>query len=219
MCFSAEVSFGAAAVISTIGVVAYKKANTKELKLYALIPILFGAQQFFEGIVWLGKTYAFFESWLPFATYGFMFFAWLIWPFYIPYTLLILEKKEQRKKILKVITGIGIAIVGLLLFVTSYFGIEAAVVDCSIKYNMGLKTDYVWVVGMFYVITTTVSNFISSVRRVWILGIMNILSYFIAKIYFNDHIISIWCFLAAISSLVVLWIVATAIDDAEKETD
>lgn len=54
MCFSPTTSFGAAAVLLLTGGAAWRHACTEGGRPVAAIPILFGVQQFVEGLVWLG---------------------------------------------------------------------------------------------------------------------------------------------------------------------
>ncbi len=75
MCFSAEASFGAATVITTIGVLSFKKAKGTDLRLLAMIPVFFGIQQFSEGILWLSSRYEQFAGMEKTSTYAFIFFA------------------------------------------------------------------------------------------------------------------------------------------------
>lgn len=53
MCFSANASFGAGTILVTIGVVTVVMAKRRQDKIFAIIPILFGFQQFIEGFGWI----------------------------------------------------------------------------------------------------------------------------------------------------------------------
>ena len=53
MCVSAEVSFGASALLAAGGVWAHRLAIKPEERLIATFPFLFAAQQFSEGLVWV----------------------------------------------------------------------------------------------------------------------------------------------------------------------
>ncbi len=216
MCFSAIASFGAATVITTVGVVAYKKADKKPLRLLALIPVFFGIQQFFEGIVWLSSMYDDWSFLLKFSTYGFIFFAWIIWPIYIPFTLWKIEKNFLRKKIIFAFLPIGFFVVSAFMYVALNYGVSAEIKDCSILYNIAFEYEYSWIVIIMYLTSTTFSPLFSSINKVWVLGILNLITYFVSKIYYHDHLTSVWCFLAAISSLVILWII-TSENNSEKK--
>jgi len=53
MCFSASVSFGASALLTTCGALSIRKAQGPAQKLFASTPFFFGIQQFSEGCIWL----------------------------------------------------------------------------------------------------------------------------------------------------------------------
>jgi hypothetical protein len=53
MCFSADVSFAAAATTGLIGAVTIRKAPKLSEWPLAAIPLVFGAQQAIEGCLWL----------------------------------------------------------------------------------------------------------------------------------------------------------------------
>ena len=216
MCFSAAASFGASSVISTIGIVSYKKANHTPYRLLAMIPIFFGLQQFSEGVVWLASTNDQFSGLLSISTYGFIFFAWILWPIYIPFALFRLEQNPTRKKIIRFFWFAGIMIALLLVYVVLFYGIHAEIQDSSILYDFNVPYSKRWLFGFFYLVATVLSPMISSISKMWILGVLNILTYFVTKIYFYDNIISVWCFFAAISSVLILWIILLQLKNKSK---
>jgi len=207
MCFSSEVSFGASVVITTIGVVAYKKAENTPYRLLATIPILFGIHQFLEGLVWVSSMNEDYSSILQFSTYSFIVLAWVIWPFYIPFVMWKIEQNPIRKKIMLALVFCGLFVVSALSYVLIFSGVKAEIVDCSIIYNYGDERSPSILFSMLYVSTTVVPNLVSKVGKVWVLGMLNFVTYFVSRIYFNDRVISIWCFFAAISSIVILLII------------
>jgi heme A synthase len=79
MCFSATASFSAAAVLGTVGVVALNKVKSKDQLMFASIPLLFGIQQAIEGLVWVSLTHSSDVFLRQFFTYGFLFFAQVLW--------------------------------------------------------------------------------------------------------------------------------------------
>src|SRR5687768_18398485 len=109
MCFSATASFGAGIVLSTIGIATIKKAQRREQLAFAAIPLLFAVQQFSEGFVWVGlqNSNALMAS---AGTYVFLFFAQVLWPFWVPWSVMILEKKETRRIPQKIVLFLSIFI-------------------------------------------------------------------------------------------------------------
>src|SRR5687767_3355250 len=100
MCFSAGASFGAAIILGAIGVVSLKKVRAPAQIIFAGIPLLFGLQQFFEGLLWLTLTHASYSSWHTITTYVFLLFAQGLWPLWIPLSMFLIEPDKMRRKIL-----------------------------------------------------------------------------------------------------------------------
>ena len=194
MCFSPEASFTASAVITTVGVVALKKSEDHPSKMLACIPLFFGIQQFAEGMVWLSLLY---DQFLPFksiSTAGFILFAWVVWPFWIPFAIGGIEQNEKRKQIIKWVKYLGLFMTLALGYVLLFKNVQASIYDCSIIYNFNVSDDVHKLFGVLYLIVTIVPTILATGRWVWLLGVMNLLAYFGTKLFISDRILSIWCF-------------------------
>lgn len=200
MCFSATASFVAGAALSTTGVVTIRKTKTKKEMLFAAFPLLFGVQQFIEGTVWLSFQYglSFINS---IATYSFVFFAYVLWPILVPFSVGVLEHDIHRKKILYVFQFIG-TVVGIYL---AYFiissGVASQIVNKSIVYSMPEKYG-VLVVGM-YLMATCFSFLFSSNKIINLFGVFVGVSFAVTYYYYTASYVSVWCFFLAILSFVV----------------
>ncbi|MFT7591154.1 MAG: hypothetical protein ACI9UJ_001075 [bacterium] len=207
MCFSPEASFTASAVITTIGVISLKRATDNPSKFLAYIPIFFGIQQFAEGFVWLSLLYDSFAHFRGMSTAGFIFFAWVVWPFWIPFAMGKIEQDVARKRILNVFKYIGVLVSLLLAYVVVFENVNSEILDWSIIYNFDVSDGLHKAFGLLYLSITVIPTLISKVPKVWLLGVMNVLAYAGTKIFINERILSIWCFFAAITSVIVLWII------------
>jgi hypothetical protein len=206
MCFSAEASFGASALLGTIGVFCYKKASTTPQKMFAFFPLLFSFQQFSEGVLWVSM-----ENNMPLlsniATYVFIIIAQAVWPFIVPLTVYKLEQSPQRKKILLPLAIIG-SITSIYLGICIAFFDLRAEIDCyHINYVMNFPLANPLTVAIFYVIPVLLSLLISTVERVPLLGILSTVSIIVAKVFFYKYAISVWCFFSAIMSSEILLVI------------
>lgn len=207
MCFSAEASFGASIALTAIGVATFKKAGKSELRWLAMIPLMFGIQQFMEGLVWIAFLNEEYSGLLNFGTVGFLIFAWIIWPVYLPLSLWKLERNYLRKIIMSVLLITGVFVAFSLVYVLIFKGVRTSVLDCSIKYEVLYKHPLSWVFSILYLLTTVLPNLVSGYGKMWLLGLLNLITYLFTKIYYDNHVISIWCFLAGITSIVIYYIV------------
>ena len=208
MCFSAGASFGASAVLATIGIVTLKKAKTTNEIPFASIPLLFGAQQAAEGVLWIGLSSGN-ESWKHFPVYIFLIFAQLVWPVWIPFSVLQLENDRTRATIIKGMLGMGTCISLYLMYCMLVYDVKAEIHSGHILYTLSFPTALAWITSVFYFVPTVVPLFISSIKRIQLLGVAVLAAFVFSKIYFVEHLISVWCFFAAILSLIIFWIVST----------
>lgn len=197
MCFSAPVSFATSGLLAIAGGASMRKAK-KSQRLVAAIPLLFSAQQFIEGLQWLAVRAG--ESSQVLA-YGFLFFAFLVWPVYIPVTAYFNENVPAKKNILKYFVGVG-ALISLYLLISLFT--QPLFVNsscCGIGYEIRFPF-WQWV-GPAYVLVLCGSAFISSDKYFRIFSVLTFISAAIAYFVFYLKFTSVWCFFAAALSLLI----------------
>jgi hypothetical protein len=207
MCFSATASFVSASVLSVAGAIALKSAKKKNQKLFAAIPLLFGTQQFLEGLLWLVLPDASNKEAISTLTLLFLFFAQVVWPLWVPLSVWVYEEDVKRKNTLFIFFIIGIIVAGYLAFCILNFDVTAVMKEHHIQYQLSFIQKIVPISGWLYFVTTVIPPFISTCHRMRILGTIIFLSYAVSKIYFNDYLISVWCFFAAVLSLLVILVI------------
>ncbi len=208
MCFSASVSFGASAVIGIIGVVTLKKAKSPSQFAFASIPLIFAIQQFVEGVLWLAMQQPDFIVKQQIATYTFIVIAQVIWPTLVPVSVMLLEKEKKRKKILSFLVAIGIFSSIFGIYHIMYYDVVAQN-DCHhIKYVFNISWMLLPLINLFYFLTTIVSLFVSSIKRMILFGSLVLASLIISQLFFELVRISVWCFFAAIISGIILLIIS-----------
>lgn len=206
MCFSASASFGASVILGTIGVVTLRKTTDRTQVPFAAIPLMFAAQQFSEGMLWMGLSDPAYASWQHFPVYIFLIFAQLIWPSWVPFSLLRLETNPARRKILQVFLTMGLSISCYLLYCLFVYDVSAEIRSGHIHYNLNFPFAFVWITSVIYFIPTVVSLFVSTVKGMSALAIAILISFLVTKVFFDDYLISVWCFFAAGLSLMIMWI-------------
>ncbi|MDR3680047.1 MAG: hypothetical protein P4L41_08785 [Flavipsychrobacter sp.] len=206
MCFSAEASFGASVILFAIGALSISKATTIPQKILASIPIIFGVQQFAEGILWLSLSHSSLAYWDKLATYAFLIFAQVVWPIIVPLSVMLLEKNKHNLKILKGLFALGILVGSYLTYCLLFYKVNASISCSHILYDQDFPT-FIKHSGIFYLIATVVPPIVSSIKRLRLLGIIILVSYLITQFFYKDYLVSVWCFFAAIISVVVLSVI------------
>ncbi len=206
MCFSATASFTSGVVLAVIGSASLKNAKTVPQSLFAAIPLIFSVQQIIEGFLWLaltGKTFAAFE---PYGTYLFIIIAQIIWPFWVPLSISLLEKNKLRKKIFITLTVTGACLsIAIIIFLT-FNKIHAQIVSRHITYAMGFPTTMLIIGAILYFIVTIIPAFLSSVKNMRYFGILILASYIVTQLFYERYVISVWCFLGSIISVMIYFI-------------
>jgi hypothetical protein len=210
MCFSAEASFGASALLGGIAVVAIVKAKTNPQRLFATIPLFFSLQQLSEGMLWLSIKNPGLADWQSFFTYTFLVFAMVVWPLWIPLTIRLLEKDTRRKKIMNVLTGTGATVAIAVSCILFFYPVQVVPSHHHLHYRFNIPQgtkNVIWIFSLLYFITTIIAPFISGIKKMKWLGIGFLVSYVFAVIFFDGFVISVWCYFAAILSIIIFWII------------
>lgn len=200
MCFSASASFVAGITLSVAGVATLKQVQRKTEIPFALIPLLFGIQQITEGIIWLT-----FRHDAPLLkqtmTYVYSIFSHVWWPIYVPFAIGYLESAPWRKRTLLAFQAAGIVVGLYLLYSLIARPIVAEVIGRHIVYVS--PHFYLPLVMVLYVGATCVSCLFSSHRFVNLFGILAFLAFVASYLVHVRALVSIWCFFAALLSLLV----------------
>lgn len=206
MCFSPEASFTAGAVLAATGVVSVRASSKKAHLPFAIIPFLFSAQQFSEGALWLGLLDPEKSGLVMHFTYVFLFFAQVVWPFWVPFSMLLFEKKGTVRTILGIFTGFGIMTSVYLAYALFTFSNEASIRGHHIYYEQQYLDELVWYIAGFYVIPILVSPFVSSHKRMNWLGVVMLITFLASLFFYRQWLVSVWCFFAAVISVLVIWV-------------
>jgi len=209
MCFSAEASFAGGAVITAIGVMTVRKNSDPSSRLFAAIPLVFGVQQISEGFVWVALQTPGNDLMLSIASYVFLIAALVLWPFYLPLSVMLLEKEKNLRRVL-----IPFLVVGVI--VSLYYGVRLLINEIGpqissnhIKYTGNFPHQRSLLAFAGYAAATLIPLFISSARRMWLLGLLMASSCLVTGIFYKEYLTSVWCFFAALISIVIYWIIAS----------
>lgn len=212
MCFSAEASFAAAAILVPAGAVSIHRAYTKDWRFLAIsaLPLLFGLQQFSEGMVWMSNQLSN-DDWVQFYSMVYMFFAWLAWPIWVPLSAFSLE--PCRRRFLYLIFSILGGMVGALQFFP-YFAHEGWLVTRfltnAISYEGVVLFDFMMqrkltnILYLFVIIAPLVT---SSLKELRVFGLLIMFIVIIVYFFFQYAYISAFCFGAAAMSFYIIRVV------------
>ncbi len=205
MCFSAGASFTAATTLVLLYALNRRKAKTPAQHMFAAITLFFAIQQALEGIVWQGLNQQNTASLLhDIGVYGYLFFALIFWPLWVPLTLYFLEKDKQQKKYLVVTLIFGCLFSLYQATILVLHGSQAQILNCNIHYSFHTPETF-YVAGLLiYLLATVAPMFLSSLRGMKLLGSAVGISLLISLLWYEATLVSVWCFFAAIISLGIM---------------
>jgi len=183
--------------------------------LFALMPFMFGMQQFFEGFVWLGIASGDGVTTLM-AARGYIFFSHLFWLIWIPLSCYAVEDNANKRKLYFFLVLLGI-IHSLSMYVPLLIHDDRIIVKLigdSIKYKLVLLHDEyvdIRIMNLLYAGFTLIPLLTASDRYIKVFGVIIMLSLVITSLYFEYTIVSVWCFFAAVLSLYIVFMISVKI--------
>lgn len=229
MCVSAEASFGLTGVLVPVGIYCLKTAARRDwLALpIATIPLLFGVQQFCEGLVWVGVGRGDAEL-TRFAALGYLFFALAFWLFWIPFSAVFFERRPRIKWILGLGAFLGL-MGGAIQFVPVVLNPEAlrvTVIHHSIRYDYPAPPPQLTAPplagNLFYLAVISLPLVFMKYKKLIGYCTALVVSAVISHVFFLYAFASVWCFFAAILSLYLAylfykWPLPTAEQEAGRQ--
>lgn len=205
MCFSAEASFTAAALLLPVGVVSATKAWRTDRRYVAIcaLPILFGLQQLSEGLVWTAGEAGNMAA-VNRYTLAYMFFTWLAWPVWVPSATFFVEPSSRKPLYL------AFALLGAILGAGQYLPylahedwLSVTFLPRAISYGGTMLFDFLLARELtyaIYVVTVILPLLLASKTEIKIFGLLVALALVITYIFFRFAYISVFCFLGALMS-------------------
>jgi hypothetical protein len=216
MCFSAAASFGAGVVLSAIGIAAIKKVEHPTHILFASIPLIFAVQQIAEGFLWLSLPNIAYTKAQVYFTYIFVFFAQVVWPIWVPIAILLLEKEASRKRFQRVLVAAGLLVGCYLGYCLFNYPVQASIEGYHIKYKVNFPAVPRNIGIALYAMATILPPFFSHIKRMWMLGVAILISYIISEIFYEQYLLSVWCFFASVISLSIYMIMVEINNQTKK---
>ena len=206
MCFSATGSFAAAGVLAGIGTTSLSRNRSTRLQMFAAIPLLFAVQQAAEGVVWLTIDQADSVGLQSMAVTTFLGFALVIWPTWLPLSLLRIEDRQVRQRTLTALCLAGFVVSVYAAILLLRWHPKAQVAGHSIRYLYSAGPSAL-PPGFYlaaYALPTVAPFFASSASLARVTGLALIGSLITAAVVERDALTSVWCFFAALLSGLVL---------------
>jgi hypothetical protein len=212
MCFSAEASFTSAVLLAIVGYATVTETARKDLKALAVIPWLFALQQFTEGVLWVTLAKGGDPAWIQeIFKWIYLFFAIIFWPIWMPIATITAEKFLVRRKMmaLSLIAGVIFASAQLITLFLPETTVTINIVGKSLQYMPSFE--FPEIIYRFlqacYIFAAIGPFFFSSLRLMWLYGVVNAATFAVAHTLYTRTFSSVWCFYAAIVSALLFIII------------
>jgi len=196
--YFAVLNFVLAGVIGTVGILTLMKVSTPNEVVFALLPLLFAIHQFVEGFVWLGIDGLIHERALEISEGIFIYYAQGILPFLIPLAIWLIEKDGYRKKLLGILTLLGLGLAIYTMYGLATVPTSVSVVNNTIYYKNP------WTANIYdatiYILTTCGALMLSSSIAVAFFGLLNLIGLILIYLLRPYGFTSLWCLYAAVIS-------------------
>ncbi len=203
MCFSATSSFTAAGVLATIGVATLRHVREPRALLFASVPLLFAFHQFSEGMVWLGLDGRINKLALDHVAFLFTLYAQGILPLLMPLAVALMEPRGWRRVAILALTGIGAVVFAWDVTGLVFYPLNVLVVHNSVAYHNQLTGNFA--ISCLYVLATCGALLLSTHRVVRAYGVLNVIGLTIVELVRKHTFASLWCFYAAVLSIMLYW--------------
>jgi hypothetical protein len=207
MCFSATASFMSATILASTGAIALAFIRDPRQRWFAALPIIFGAQQAAEGVIWLTLQQKNEPSPLHFsAVVSFIFIAFVVWPLWMPWSVRQMEPAKKRRLWLRACQTAGVLYAVVALYVIATAHPHSEIVGRCLNYTFENDSSPAFPPNLhafFYFASTVIPFFLSSARWVRNTGILIMIGLVTTMAVWKFAVTSVWCFFAAMASLYI----------------
>jgi hypothetical protein len=201
MCFSPEVDLIGGAAIAAIGIDTLRHVEHKGERAIAALPVIFGAHQIVESIVWWGIDGDVASGLGDGAAWVYLAIAFGVLPWFVPLAMHRLEPDERVRAYDKVLIGVGV-LVSVYLMVPVIDG-SIVVTDGGYYLSYSVALTFGGLATALYVVSSCGSLLISSDRYLARYGVANLLAVATLSVLLVAGVISLWCVWAAVTSVAI----------------
>ncbi|HUY29689.1 MAG TPA: DUF6629 family protein [Acidimicrobiales bacterium] len=199
MCFSPQADLVGGAVVAALGVDAIRHVHRHHGHVaIAALPLVLGAHQLDESLVWWGLQGHVSASVGRVAMWVYLSIAFVLLPIYVPAAVLALERSARRRWAMAPFVVLGAGVSAALLAAMIHGPVHVRLAPYHLSYGMRLGDGGLVVV--LYVVAVCGALLCSSERPVVLFGVVNLVAIAVIAVLTVDGFTSVWCGWAAVSS-------------------
>lgn len=202
MCFSPQADVVGGLAIGAIGIYAVRHVGERrEFLALAWIPLLLGAHQFIEALVWLWLQGHVPRGIGQVALWAYLLIAFVVLPVFVPLAVIAVEPTRRRRAMMVpfALTGTVIALILLAAMIRGPVSVRLA--PYHLSYSIRVPDGFL--VIALYVVAVCGPLLMSGYRNVVIFGVANLVAVVVIARLTISGFASVWCAWAAVSSVAV----------------
>ena len=202
MCFSPQADVAGGVLIVVIGVDAVRHIRQRrEFIALAWIPVLLGAHQFIEALVWLWLQGHVPRGIGQVALWAYLLIAFAVLPVFIPLAIIALEPTRRRKQMMAPFALLGVVVAATLFAAMARGPVSVKLAPYHLSYGIRLSDGFLIVA--LYVVAVCGPLLVSGYREVALFGIVNLVAVIVIARLTISGFASVWCGWAAVSSAAI----------------
>jgi hypothetical protein len=202
VCFSPQADVVGGLVICAIGIDAVRHVRQRrEFLALAWLPLLLGAHQLIEALVWLWLQGHVPRGLGHVALWAYLLIAFVVLPVFIPLAVIALEPTRRRKALMVPFALIGTAVGGILLAAMVRGPVAVKLAPYHLSYSIRVPDGFVIIA--LYVVAVCGPLLMSGYRNVVIFGAVNLVAVIVIARLTISGFASVWCGWAAVSSVAI----------------
>ncbi|MGC0421462.1 DUF6629 family protein [Embleya sp. AB8] len=206
MCWSAEADLVMGSAITAVGIASVASVRRINDLPMALLPVILGAHQLIESVVWKGETGDVSSGTAEIAREAWAVIAFPLLPAFVPLAVLAaqwpLARGRERVRATFLIL-LGLVVSGALAHAVASRPVDAEICGNTVRYSVGIP-GAAWVIAG-YLVATLGSLLLARDRLLRLLGLVCAIGAAITVRLWFHSFASTWCAVAAVASVIVLW--------------
>ncbi|HET6153019.1 MAG TPA: DUF6629 family protein [Marmoricola sp.] len=200
MCFAPQADLVAGVVVTGIGIDTLRRTSRRDLLPLASLPLVFGAHQLIETLVWWNQRGEVSDCVGKPAAWIYAMIALCIVPVLVPFAFY--RAGTSRSVPIGRALVVGGAVSATILFFTLVFGTMHATIDGHhINYHVGTPV-LPFTLGL-YIIATCAPGLLANSTSLRVYGTANLVVVALLMWLAQSALVSLWCVWAAVSSVLI----------------
>jgi hypothetical protein len=200
VCFSVQADLAVGGALVPLAVGSLREVRCRRELPFAALPALFAAHQLLEAVVWLGVDGRVSPRLQAAAAFGYLLYALPALPVLLPLSVLLLEPRGARARVMPFLALGGIVATYLSVVLVTE-PVRVVEHHQALQYVTGVRYGGAW--AALYVVAVIGPELMSGYRSIVAFGVANLVGLVTVALLLSQAFTSLWCVYAAVASVLV----------------